>query len=347
MGSQEKKLVWFNAGADDLAHSVIGTPFEGAVPGEAKYMCPLCRSLFTREAVASKLLTAEHVPPGSLGGRELVLTCKKCNNDDGSDLDARARELETMVAILRGTSTDPASIKVHIGSTTLRGNIVGQTLKLPKKINSPDAIKEIVGGQWKTAQWQFDKRKDADNGGRCSWIRAGYLVLFAAFGYRVVLDSAFDIVRQQIDDWRNQIVGSVFAEEADDAPESRRLVARMSEPSLGEHWMVQFGRLRLIYPDFGDLNLYDRVAGLDPSTRSNGLVLGWPPNPSGHSGRSWTKYRTTNKIHHSIVTEPSRVRHELHPRSDPNVQSGSMPEGPNHHRTCVFTRAKCGAPRRT
>jgi hypothetical protein len=242
-------------------------------------MCPLCRELSSLEAVASKELTAEHVPPGALGGRELVLTCRECNNDHGSDLDARARELETMVAIMRGTSADPARVKVHLDGTTLRGNILGHTLTVPKKVNSPGAIKQLLGGRGEAAQWEFDKRKDADAGARCSWLRSGYLVLFAAFGYRVAFDPAFDIVRKQLGDWRTQIVGHAFAPEEDGAPESRRFLARMSEPTLGEYWMIQFGQLRLIFPGFGDLSFYHRVALVDPSTRSEGEVLGWPHEP--------------------------------------------------------------------
>jgi hypothetical protein len=274
----ETKVRWFEEGADNFARAAIGTPFEVSLSDDRRYMCPLCRLLFSREALVTKILTGEHVPPDFFGGRELVLTCTPCNNDDGSDLDARAEELERMVAVLRGSPSAVARIKVHIGENILRGSIENQKLTLPKKINSPDAIK-AVAGNWDGGQWGFDKRKDADAGARCSWIRAGYLVLFAALGYRVVLDPAFDSVRAQIDRWKESIIGQVFAEEADGTPDSFRLVARMKETTLGEFWMVQFGRLRLIYPDFGDVTFYDRVAQVDPARRPEGLVLGWPHEP--------------------------------------------------------------------
>ena len=42
------------------------------------YVCPLCLYGFPIETVTK--LTCEHVPPKSIGGQRLVLTCWKCNN---------------------------------------------------------------------------------------------------------------------------------------------------------------------------------------------------------------------------------------------------------------------------
>jgi len=52
--------------------------------------CPICLTLFTEHALNQDIenpLTIEHIPPYSLGGRGLILTCKKCNNGAGTKLD--------------------------------------------------------------------------------------------------------------------------------------------------------------------------------------------------------------------------------------------------------------------
>jgi hypothetical protein len=66
------------------------------------YPCPICLTPFTIEALADKRLSAEHVPPKSVGGRELLLTCKGCNNSAGTKLDADAKTKEDVRIALAG-----------------------------------------------------------------------------------------------------------------------------------------------------------------------------------------------------------------------------------------------------
>ncbi len=54
------------------------------------YICPLCLNLFYEKDLDSSLpnyLTLEDIPPRSLGGKPLCLTCKSCNNKSGHELD--------------------------------------------------------------------------------------------------------------------------------------------------------------------------------------------------------------------------------------------------------------------
>jgi hypothetical protein len=53
--------------------------------------CPICLTLYTEHALNQEIenpLTIEHIPPESLGGKRLILTCKNCNNNAGK-LDKR------------------------------------------------------------------------------------------------------------------------------------------------------------------------------------------------------------------------------------------------------------------
>src|SRR5439155_25942538 len=68
------------------------------------YACPLCRAVFSLTDLEAKVLTREHVPPASIGGREMVLTCRPCNNRAGSTFDAH---LERAEAFRRFGSDDP------------------------------------------------------------------------------------------------------------------------------------------------------------------------------------------------------------------------------------------------
>jgi hypothetical protein len=67
-------LKWFEDGAAALAR--IGRT-EGNL-----YACPICLRTFGRDQVDH--LSEEHVPPQSLGGKVIVLTCRRCNSEGGS-----------------------------------------------------------------------------------------------------------------------------------------------------------------------------------------------------------------------------------------------------------------------
>lgn len=85
MSVQEKKRDWFDLGA---------MAYRQACPGiyaAATYVCPICRKPFTVEALDDGRPSKEHVPPQSVGGHELLLTCKECNNTAGTKFDADAK----------------------------------------------------------------------------------------------------------------------------------------------------------------------------------------------------------------------------------------------------------------
>ena len=48
------------------------------------YICPLCLNAYP---IGSTELTLEHVPPKSVGGKPILITCKACNNKCGADID--------------------------------------------------------------------------------------------------------------------------------------------------------------------------------------------------------------------------------------------------------------------
>ena len=64
---------------------------------EPSYGCPQCLDVFVRSSIETGELTAEHVPPKSLGGKALILTCRTCNNTSGSQIEAHARKRENLL----------------------------------------------------------------------------------------------------------------------------------------------------------------------------------------------------------------------------------------------------------
>ena len=47
------------------------------------YICPLCLSVY---GIGNTELMLAHVPPESIGGKPILVTCKDCNSNRGTDI---------------------------------------------------------------------------------------------------------------------------------------------------------------------------------------------------------------------------------------------------------------------
>ena len=115
--SQRKKRNWFDRGA---------AAFESVCPGKyaaPTYPCPICLTPFTFDALTDGRLTSEHVPPESAGGRDLVLTCKECNNSAGTKLDADAAIKELVRSAMAGRREHRERVKATIGGLRVSGEV--------------------------------------------------------------------------------------------------------------------------------------------------------------------------------------------------------------------------------
>jgi hypothetical protein len=81
------------------------------------YICPLCTRHFTIidiDKARSNCLTLEDVPPKSLGGKPLTLTCKECNNTAGSLLDEELRKKLITHEFIEGVTGAIVDAKIRL-----------------------------------------------------------------------------------------------------------------------------------------------------------------------------------------------------------------------------------------
>lgn len=84
--------------------------------------CPLCLAEYDLANIAD--LTREHIVPSKLGGRSETLTCRKCNNTQGSRLDSHLITLMKSMDAIEGTEpirTSFGSDKRKIAAELLLG----------------------------------------------------------------------------------------------------------------------------------------------------------------------------------------------------------------------------------
>jgi len=75
---------------------------------EATVACPLCLREHNLANVAN--LTREHIVPSKLGGRSQTLTCRKCNNTQGSYLDSHLIALMKSLDAIEGAGPIETSV---------------------------------------------------------------------------------------------------------------------------------------------------------------------------------------------------------------------------------------------
>jgi hypothetical protein len=168
------------------------------------YLCPICLRPH-KDLNSDDPLTLEDAPPKSLGGSANTLTCKSCNNTAGHNIDfhltERLREIDSG-KFIPGTET---AVKVNIDGETFQGKITVEkdgTIKMfhSKKNNHPEKLHKtmakVKGG--KIIKMDFLKSRVVPENLEYALLKTGYIMMFERFGYSLLLDNCFDIVRQQL-----------------------------------------------------------------------------------------------------------------------------------------------------
>ncbi|HWE51241.1 MAG TPA: HNH endonuclease [Bryobacteraceae bacterium] len=281
MISARKKREWFDRGAASFAIIRPGQ-FD-----EPTYPCPLCLTPFTINSLADGGLSAEHVPPKSFGGHELLLTCTRCNNTSGTKLDADAKKKEDVALAMAGRADRPHRIKVMIGDLQVNGQLHAAngtySLQIPKKLNKPGTSERLQQLGQVGTKLTVEHERFAELGAKISWLRSGYLALVAVAGYQLVLDPAMEIVRRQILENDGRLMVTFTFEVNRDIPFSERRILQALAPEWDRGWAVQFGRYLVRFPSLGDMEFYNRLAAnvsTSIARESSFQSFEWPREPT-------------------------------------------------------------------
>ena len=163
-------------------------------------ICPLCWQETTYAG-----LSCEDFVPRSVGGRRKTLTCRKCNNKQGSFIDEHLSQFQRSRDAFQGHGTFRAKLIVS-------GNEVTANLKWGKrrkdfsvvgKASNP-AVSNEIEEYFKTGkvpQLNFTILFGyAKNNFQTAVLRAAYLVLFKCFGYEYANHEIVQTIRRRICD---------------------------------------------------------------------------------------------------------------------------------------------------
>lgn len=257
------------------------------------YVCPLCIRGITEDCIGE--LTREHVPPASLGGKRLVLTCRECNHraggKEGVDTHARHGEdqLDLVTRNLRGTrrarfAVGATSMNVQIRTEEDQIEIVGMPGP-PGEADSFMAAFLHVAKQPATERPALSitfARRYTRGRQEVSWLRAGYLAAFAVFGYRYILRELLQPVRQQIENPDLELIDDFHMWHPAKEPGTRSILL-VTQPAWVQGIAVLMSRHLIFLPLFDhDVGFYKRMSRFGEGTGKKvitGLPVPWPRTP--------------------------------------------------------------------
>ncbi len=254
------------------------------------YYCPICEEPFGQAALQSNDLTLEHVPPKSLGGRPIALTCRNCNSQRGHRLDAAVRDRTTLFDLNEALATGKGHARGR-ARLQFKGRRVNVTYELrdreltivpPPGINSPEERREFLEHfQVKihesiqfTPRIRFHPRRS-----KVGDLRTGYLAAFAKFGYSYAFNRCLSLVRQQISEPDRKVYPEWWIlpdRQAVDAP----LLVMLDQPVAALAVHLRTAIVLLPWP--GDCQQFlqalaaGRLAGGDNRISMHGRPIEWP-----------------------------------------------------------------------
>lgn len=187
----------------------------------SQFRCPICLRAFTRQHLLAGELTLEHAVSRRLGGRILTITCRRCDNRDGSRLEKNVVEAVRSRDAFAGHGTIRAT--VHVGDAVFEAEVAWRpepsetnvitvigAASDPKQVET--AMKYLESGAREVALSSSLGYTESR-----LWrglLRAAYLVAFHHHGYSYVLAPSVAPIRRQItgEDAPSPYLGRVVTE---------------------------------------------------------------------------------------------------------------------------------------
>jgi hypothetical protein len=259
--NDEKRQQWFDRGVKALAAARPTAP--------RVYCCPLCLRGF--DLAHMDLLSIEDVPPRSVGGRPLLLTCKQCNNRHGTELDAHIKAGRDLGEILQGSRETWGRLRVGDDRMAVKGTVFGESNELREVAGKScpaerEAVERFFHGLAGTDatgsefHFEFAIRHDEWRE-RVGWLRVAYLYLSALLGHAFVLREVMHPIRDQFQRPDEELVPQIIKTMADPVCEDR--IVSVSQPNDLRSFVVQLRRWTFFFPGFvGEDSFYDRLTAL-------------------------------------------------------------------------------------
>jgi hypothetical protein len=165
---------------------------ESEILTEDIYLCPLCLKHFfylkNNEFYANAEFTSDHFPPKSVGGKQTILVCVRCNSSYGIDLDYSLKEYLSFKRFISRKDKSPYPMKVSYNGVPgkYNQNLYWENGSLIKEIDFKKypLIKEWLFDLKNVSQgFSFKITAPSEKVIQKALLRSAYLLCFANWGY--------------------------------------------------------------------------------------------------------------------------------------------------------------------
>ncbi len=181
------------------------------------YICPICSKLFNQDSLNQdnkNPLTLEDVPPSSLGGRPIILTCKNCNNKlGGSKLESQLSWDLGIEPFMGGIPNSEINANYEINK---RIKTRGKLVYLDKRkfwfkfhsSSNPYLNQELeeLKNHWQGSTIKVNFQAPNKRIVSLALLRIAYLKMCSLFGYGYFLNSTAKIIRSQLYEPEKRII---------------------------------------------------------------------------------------------------------------------------------------------
>ena len=175
---------------------------------EGSYICPICLNQFTEKDLneeSDNMLTLEDAPPKSLGGKANTLTCKRCNNKCGHDIDYHLTERLIELDIREFLPNTKSQASFTSNGVTIKGELIVDSNKVmtvlfDQKNNHPEKFEKFIktAGKDDVTDLAFKRSRVEKHRLEVALLKTAYILAFEQFGYSLILSRPYDIVREQL-----------------------------------------------------------------------------------------------------------------------------------------------------
>ena len=156
------------------------------------YVCPISLKCYTIDSLKNGNLSLEHIPPQSLGGKGILLTSKKENNQDGYTSD------KELLSFFKSENFKNNGGEINVSINSEHFNLKGITAKLTiegretkpivKLTSSTQNIKALdfkgLFQEWDGSSFSLNWKQHLNINKR-ALLKCAYLTAFSKIGYGV------------------------------------------------------------------------------------------------------------------------------------------------------------------
>ena len=249
MSNKERRLSIFRYGSKAIAKYLNDD--------SSLYYCPICSLGYPESsAITGDDLTLEHIPPESIGGKPILLTCRNCNSLAGHTIDvsiASKKKFEEFENIVFGQEKGIIPfVTLSLGELNVATSIHKEDsfdIRPIEKANSPsiiDRYKKHLMNHSNDLQFKVSISHKYDSRlFKLSHLKSAFLIVFSWLGYRYAFDSRLDVVRQQIQEPKNDILGTRFWIEGNEGIPSNKIMFLNSPLPI---FLVSFNGFCIVLP---------------------------------------------------------------------------------------------------